>query len=159
MSLDNNSHESGQIPPLPTLIPSSNPEEEVWNYIEKLTHIDYTLELLRDRVNNDFFGFGRYIERINMKKAGLSRVEFHQNLDLANVKKNANEIVSLIKQATELYRSSKQASLFSKPITLYYSYAKLGRVLFLSTYKSIQTAQKHGFDFKNNAIICKKSGP
>ena len=121
------------------------------------------LYLLKDRVKRNFYGFGDYIERIKRRKvlhccesaSGLKGIEFHEILDFSNVKKNAMEIVSLTKQAIELYKSSKQTSLYSKPITLYYSYAKLGRVLFLSTYKSKPAVLKHGLALENNAIICK----
>ena len=142
MSLNNNS--PLKIPPYPRLISSSNPEKDDWNYIEQLTNIEFALDLLKERVKRNFYGFGEYIERIDRKKvlhccenaSGLRGIEFHEILDFSNVEMNAKEIVSLTKQTIELYRSSKQTSLYSKPITLYYSYAKLGRVLFLSTYKS-----------------------
>lgn len=125
--------------------------------------MEFTSYLLEDRVKTDFYGFGDYIERINRKKrlhccenaSGLKDIEFPEILDQQNVRRNAKEIVLLTKQAVELYRSSKQASLYSKPITLYYSYAKLGRVLFLGAYKSKQAIHHHGLTLDNNAIKCK----
>lgn len=151
-----------RFPQTPHIL-SSNPEGEVWNYIEQLTNIEFTLDILKDRVKSDFYGFKNYVERIDRKKiqhccenaSGLKGIEFHEILDLNNVQSNANEIVLLSKQAVELYRSSKQSSLYSKPITLYYSYAKLGRVLFLSTYKSRQVVRHHGLELRNNAIVCR----
>lgn len=163
MSSINNYRGPVKIPPYTRLISSSNPEEDVWNYIEQLTNIEFVLDLLKERVKRNFYGFGEFIERIDKKKvlhccenaSGLRGIEFHETLDFGYVEMNAKEIVSLTKQAIELCRSSKQTSLYSKPITLYYSYAKLGRVLFLSTYKSKQAVQKHGLALVNNAIICK----
>ena len=117
MSSDNNTPEPVTIPPYPRLISSSNPEEEVWNYIGQLTNIEFVLDILKERVKGHFYGFRDYIERIGSKKvihccenaSGLKGIEFHEILDLSNVKRNAKEIVSLTKQAIELYRSSKQA--------------------------------------------------
>lgn len=88
------------------------------------------------------------------------QIEMHEKLTkFDDLHRIATEIVSLAKQAIELYKSSKQASLFSRPITLYYSYAKLARILYLSTYKSKQTIGKHGITLEDNqSIICLKTG-
>ncbi|MGH9926414.1 MAG: YaaC family protein [Nitrososphaera sp.] len=157
-----------RICPQPLLINSSNPEEEVWHHIDLLSSHHYTLRLLEDRVKGNFFGFGEYIDRLHRTKLiycsdnymGKEQIEIYEKLtEHDDLHRNTTEIVSLTKQAIELYKSSKQASMYSRPITLYYSYAKLARILYLSTYKSKQAIGKHGITLKDNqSIICLRTG-
>jgi hypothetical protein len=157
-----------RICPHPVLINSSNPEEEVWNHIDLLSSYYYTLNLLKSRVNGNFFGFGEHIDRLHKAKliycsdndVSQEQIEMHEKLIKPNdLHNNATEIVSLTKQAIELNKSSKQASLYSRPITLYYSYAKLARILYLSTYKSKQAKGRHGITLEDNlSITCLKYG-
>jgi hypothetical protein len=86
-------------------------------------------------------------------------VEIHEKLEKSDsLEQNINEMVQLSRQAIELYRSSKQVSLYSKPIILYYSFAKLARILFLSTYQTKKVVGNHGLTLKDSSIIIKKSG-
>jgi hypothetical protein len=41
---------------VPIIIHTYHPEDEIWHYISKLTGYDYVHNLLKDRVNNGFFG-------------------------------------------------------------------------------------------------------
>ncbi|MGA9154506.1 MAG: hypothetical protein WBZ36_28305 [Candidatus Nitrosopolaris sp.] len=64
----------------------------------------------------------------------------------------------LVRQAIELYKSSQLASIYARPIVLYYSYTKLARILFLSTYKLDEAKGKHGLSFRDNNVMCQKHG-
>jgi hypothetical protein len=79
--------------------------------------------------------------------------------DNGDIEPNAREITLLARQAIELYRASQVASIYAIPITLYYSYTKLARILFLSTYKSEKEVGKHGLSLKDDkSVICQKRG-
>ncbi len=76
------------------------------------------MNLLKDRIDSDFFRFGQQIDGLNKRKlihcseTSPGDIEFHEKLELSdNLKTNTREIVALTKQAIELYRSSKQESL------------------------------------------------
>jgi hypothetical protein len=87
-------------------------------------------------------------------------VEIHEPLCRSEeIDKNAREIIHTIKQAIEIYRASQTVSLYAKPILLYYSYARLARVLYLSTYKKDESEGKtHGLEMRDADIICLRSG-
>ena len=154
------SNKVSRLPPQPRLIPSSNPEEEVW------ICSDYVLNLLKERIDKKFYGFEEFIDKLDRIKSTYADVtnpegpELLQKLEKSdNLDMNVKEIVTLTKQSIELYRSSKQVSFYSKPIILYYSYAKLARVLFLSTYKSKKAVGNHGLSFPDTKIVeCKRTG-
>lgn len=159
------SHYSKGIHPYASPIPSVDPDE-VWHYIAKLTSFNHVCFLLRDRVGDRFFSFGDNIDKLNNAKLAHNarsdegnRVEIHQTLSEDNdIRHNAEEITLLARQAIELYRSSQTASIYARPIILYYSFAKLGRILFLSVYKSKATGN-HGLTLKSGeSVICKKCG-
>jgi hypothetical protein len=104
--------------------------------MDLLSSYHYVLRLLKDRVKANFFGFGEYIDRLHRTRLiycsenymHKGQIEIHEKLtEFDDLHRNATEIVSLTKQAIELYKSSKRASLYSRPIILYYSYAKLAR--------------------------------
>jgi hypothetical protein len=146
--------------------PSVDPDE-VWHYIDKLTSFNHVCSLLRKRVEERFFGFGHYIDKLNDAKLAYNaandegnRVEIHQILSgNDDIRDNAEEITLLARQAIELYRSSQTASIYAGPIILYYSFAKLGRILFLSVYKSKKATGNHGLTFKEGeSVIMKKRG-
>lgn len=84
----------------------------------------------------------------------------HQTLaDDGDITRNAKEITLLLIQAIELYRASLVTSIYARPITLYYSYTKLARIFFLSTYKSEKTTGKHGLSLRDDkSVICQKRG-
>ena len=86
-------------------------------------------------------------------------IEIHEPLsDNKDIESNAKEIVHTIKQAIEIYRVSQIVS-YAKPILLYYSYARLARVLYLSTYKKDESEGKtHGLEMRDSDIICLRSG-
>lgn len=160
--------ENATICQRPRMIPTSNPEEEVWRHINKLTSFDYVSGLLKERLDSNFFGFGLHISDLtkakmiyNTEYSGneLNNIEIHQMLDDGDIKLNAKEITLLSRQAIELYQSSQAASIYARPITLYYAYTKLARILFLATYKTEETSGTHGLSLKGNkSIICQKHG-
>jgi hypothetical protein len=45
-----------------------------------------------------------------------------------------------------------------RPILLYYSYVRLARVLFLSTYKSKEAKSKHGLKLGNECVTVESNG-
>jgi hypothetical protein len=169
-------------PDEPVIIHTFHPEDEIWHYISKLAVLDYVRELLKDRVKNNFFGLDivqliRTKEDYNEKLKAKTKepkensddgrkekeadiIEIHQPLsDAQDIHNNAVEIVHTTKQAIEIYRASQSVSLYAKPILLYYSYTRLARVLYLSTYKQNKSqSATHGLTMKNNDIICLRSG-
>jgi hypothetical protein len=89
----------------------------------------------------------------------LKRFSFVITQENDDINRNTKEITLLARQAIELYRASQQVSIYAKPILLYYSYTKLARILFLSTYKSETATGKHGLSLGDNtSIICQKAG-
>jgi len=120
--------ENATICQQPCVIPTSNPEEEVWRHINKLTSFDYVSWLLKERLDSNFFGFGGHIFDLTKAKmisnTGHSsnesdNIEIHQMVaDDGDIKPNAKEITLLSRQAIELYQSSQAASIYARPITL-----------------------------------------
>jgi hypothetical protein len=87
-------------------------------------------------------------------------IEIHEPLSSSqDLESNAKEIVHTVKQAIEIYKASQTVSLYAKPILLYYSYARLARVLYLSTYKKDESEGKtHELEMRDSDIICLRSG-
>ena len=156
-----------KIYPYASPIHSADPNE-VWNYIDRLTSLNYVDEVLRARIEKGFFGFKDKIDRLTTAKLIYNTenpstegkgVEIHQILTSDNdIQGNAREITLLARQAIELYRSSQTVSIYARPIILYYSYAKLARILFLSVYKSEEAIGKHGLSLKDGSVICQNRG-
>jgi hypothetical protein len=157
-----------KVYPYASPIHSVDPDE-VWHYIDNLTSLNYVSRLLRERVEKRFFGFVDNIDKLTKAKLiynaeNLSNegnvVEIHQILSENNdIQVNAKEITLLARQAIELYRSSQTASIYARPIILYYSYSRLARILFLSVYKSEKATGKHGLSLKDGkSVICQKRG-
>lgn len=129
-----------EIHPFASPILSADPEE-VWRYIDRLTSHDYVCRLLRKRVEEHFFGLGKKIHKLNNDKLIYNAdnpsneengVEIHQILsENKDIQQNAREITLLARQAIELYRSSQTASIYARPIILYYSYTKFQRSSFV----------------------------
>jgi hypothetical protein len=94
------------------------------------------------------------------EEEGNIDIEIHEPLSYSqDIDSNANEIVHTVKQAIEIYTASQTSSLYAKPILLYYSYARLARVLYLSTYKkSASESKTHGLELQGNDIRCLRSG-
>ena len=168
-------------PDEPIIIHTFHPEDEIWHYISKLSGVDYVRELLKDRIRNYFFGLNidqlirtkedfkeKFRANTNepeencdgKKEEEVAIVEIHQPLsDAQDILNNAAEIVHTTKQAIEIYRASRTVSLYAKPILLYYSYTRLARVLYLSTYKQNKPlSATHGLKMKNNNVVCLRSG-
>lgn len=146
-------------------IHTHNPEEEIWNHIDKLTNSDYVEKLLNYRINKEFFGkdnqniYSIDFEKINQIKSSYS-VETYEPLstkDTDSLKSNITEILTNALQAIEVYRAAKTVSINSKPTLLYYSFIMLARVLFLATYKKNHKKSKrtdtHGLDFLDQTEI------
>jgi hypothetical protein len=121
------------MPPYPILITTDRPEDETWNYINKLTSLSYVKNLLDTRIRTDFFGFGSHIKYLNKSKERHNKklgpdekpTEIHEILTSNDIMSNANEMTVLARQAIELYIASRVVSIYARPILLYYSYAKL----------------------------------
>jgi hypothetical protein len=81
-----------RICPRPLLINSSNPEEEVWHHIDLLSSYYYTLNLLKSRVKENFFGFGEHIDNLYRTKLlyysdndmRQGQIEMHEKLTTPN---------------------------------------------------------------------------
>jgi len=105
------------------------------------------------------------IERINKIKSG-KQVEVYEQLADSNrqsLDPNISEIVTDAKQAVEIYRASKNVSIISKPILIYYSFIMLARIMFLCTYKKnyskLLRTDTHGLDFVGvTDVKCKMVG-
>lgn len=81
----------------------------------------------------------------------------------SDLNKNILEITIASKQAIEILEASKNVSLNSKPVLLYYSYIRLARILFLSTYNvkynRTPSSKTHGLEFTEDMEVkCKKAG-
>jgi hypothetical protein len=139
-----------------------NPEDEIWHYIAKLTSKSYVQKVLRRRIEHEFFGLN--FDEINGLKNNIQSVERYIPLKSADdLTENILEISIAAKQAIEIYEASKNVSLNSKPILLYYSYIRLGRILFLSTYcrnyNRVSSSKTHGLEFTDNLQVrCMKAG-
>src|SRR5918996_4452322 len=170
------------------IVHTFNPEDEIWHYISRLSGYNYVRGILEDRVKGDFYGLditqlnktkNAYMEKLREQKEEIETgqhnvansntkledenslgIEIHEPLsDTQDIKNNANEIVHTIKQAIELYRASQTVSLYAKPILLYYSYTRLARVLYLSTYKQDRhESRTHGLEMRGNDVRCLRSG-
>jgi hypothetical protein len=159
------------VPPMPTIIHTVIPEEEIWHCINELTDYHHVNYLLNYRLNKSSC-FSRFREHFDSlvklkdkynreNKGNRGKTKIHQLLsDKKEIESNAEEIIILVKQAIELYKSSQNSSIYAKPLLLYYSYAKLQRILFLSTYKSAPATGAHGLSYSpdNKCIICHKDG-
>jgi NDP-sugar pyrophosphorylase family protein len=88
----------------PHMIATSNPEEEVWHHINKLTSFEYVSRLLKERLDNNFFGFGEHISALTKAKLIYNTehpsnesddIETHQMLaDNGDIRHNAKVIHS-----------------------------------------------------------------
>jgi hypothetical protein len=152
-------NESYNLCPQPNLIPTDKPEDEVWHHIEQLTSLSYVHSLLKDRLDTNFYDFGAHIPTLKRRKQEYNKPEDTYKIlsTDCNLEHNANEITLLTKQSIELYRASQIVSIYVRPILLYYSYVKLARVLFLSTYQSVDAKGNHGLTLVNNECITVKS--
>lgn len=140
--------ESDRLCPHPTVIPTDRPEAEAWNQIDQLTSLSYVHRMLNDRLASDLFGkLRQHIEtQLNRRKQDFNQninnpnelLDIHEILSPTsrNKNRNATEITLLARQAIEFYKASQLVTLYAKPVLLYYSYIRLARILFLSTYTS-----------------------
>jgi YaaC-like Protein len=70
-----------------------------------------------------------------------------------NIEHNVAEITLLSRQAIELYKASQVVNIYAKPFLLYYSYLKLARVLFLSTFESEEAKRGHGLKLEDDECL------
>lgn len=153
------------------MIPTHNPEEEIWHHLSKLTSFQYVRDLLKTRIKNKFFNLNidaltkikeghdnrKIIEK--MGKRQNKRVKIYQPILEINVDNNAHEIIQTVRQAIEIYKTSQMVSLSARPVLLYYCYTRLARILFLSTYREDgHFSRTHGLRMNFNDIICKEDG-
>ncbi|MGC1132947.1 MAG: YaaC family protein [Nitrososphaeraceae archaeon] len=147
-----------KIAPFQDVIYTDNPEREAWHYISQLTSLDYVRHMIKNRIENDFHGLDSL--SIGKLKAGVQGIQ-HCSLISKDkeVETNANEIILLIRQAIEFYKGSKFITPDVKPILLYYSFTRLARVLFLSTYSQDRSHKKmHGIKFEGDTLTCLPNG-
>lgn len=152
--------------PHPIPIYTDRQEEEIWQYMDKLSSLHYVRKLLRWRIDSDaaFRRFKGHVDELNRSRQLAASEETnlvtHQILsDNQDIENNAKEINVLTRQAIELYRASKAVSIYAKPILLYYSFSKLARVLFLGTFKSEEPLGGHGLSLEDNTTIeCQREG-
>jgi hypothetical protein len=139
-----------------------NPEEAIWYYISKLTHLEYVIDQLKVRISKQFFGFP--LEKISQNKEsymkklsdnGYSEIYTPITDDDLVIRSNAEAIIHTTKQAIEFYRASKVVSIYAKPILLYYCYMRLAKILFLATYrqefKKAKKSKAHGLSMNSTA--------
>jgi hypothetical protein len=138
---------------------TNNPEKETWYYASKLASLHYVERLLKQRIDNKFFELD--IPALMNIKHAHDGVEIYQPIEEKDVTTNAEEIVQTVRQAIEFYRASQSISLYTKPILLYYCYLRLGRILFLATYKpnyrKLKTSLSHGLSMDND-VKCMGAG-
>jgi YaaC-like protein len=150
-----------RVCPHPSVIHTDRPEAEAWNQIYQLTSLSGVFGLLDSRLRSDFFAELRQnIEHLNRRKCEFNSSQSNQNQGVEvyeilsptsnNLSRNAEEITVLAKQAIEFYKASQQVTLLTKPILLYYSYARLARILYLSTYEMADGKAAHGLTLDNN---------
>lgn len=147
-----------KVAPFQDVIYTDNPEREAWNYIGLLTSLDYVRHMIKSRIENDFHGMDYH--SISRLKAGVQGIQ-HYSLISNNreTETNANEIVLLTRQAIEFYKGSKFITSHVRPILLYYSFTRLARVLFLSTYSQDRSHKKqHGIKFEGETLTCLPNG-
>ena len=144
-----------------------HPEEEVWYYFSKLTHLKYVIQQLKHRVNNRFFGLNtNAIMSTKTKLMAKKYIDTYTPLgDDTNLENNAEQITHTTRQAIEFYKASQTVSMYAKPILLYYCYRRLAHILFLATHESSYDKAERGSDTHGlkrddlgNNIICKPAG-
>ncbi len=140
--------------------------EYTYDTLERMLFVTLTITGI-EHTPRGFFGFKDNIDKLNNAKLAYNaasnernRVEIHQTFSENNdIRHNAEEITLLARQAIDLYRSSQAASIYARPIILYYSFTKLESISFLSVYKSKRAAGNHGLTLKcGESVICKKHG-
>jgi hypothetical protein len=144
-----------------------NPEEEIWYYFSKLTRLQYVIQQLKQRVDNNFYGLDtNAIMNTKTTRKSKSCIDTYTPLsENSSLESNAEEISHTARQAIEIYRASQSVSMYAKPILLYYCYRRLAHILFLATYESnFQKAKKsdsHGLTrdhTEKDNIICMPAG-
>ncbi|NOJ28584.1 MAG: hypothetical protein DA328_00255 [Nitrososphaeraceae archaeon] len=145
-------------------------EADIWNFIDRLTSFSYVYNLLNERIKENFFDID--ISKTNKLKKEFMNLnktegkndknlpEIHERLTSNNLVTNAEEIVLLAKQAIDFFNTSKIVSLITKPILLYNCYARLLKILFLSTFRKSQISKgsASGLYMENNTVVCKITG-
>ena len=78
---------------LPDIIHTDCQEAEIWQKTDKLTSLNYVKHLLKCRINNEFFGFGPQINRIddgkntfNVQKPDSKKIEIDNPLPHNNIR-------------------------------------------------------------------------
>ncbi len=152
------------------LIHTYRREEEIWDFIGRLTSFSYVYNLLNERIKENFFDIDISncvkIKKdfINLKISDATNnkklPEIHERLTSNNLVTNTEEIILLAKQAIEFFNASKTVSIITKPVLLYYSFSRLLKILFLATFLKSQVSKgsASGLNMDNNWVICKING-
>jgi hypothetical protein len=144
-----------------------NPEEEIWYYFSKLTRLQYVIQQLKQRVDNNFYGLDtNAIMNTKTTLKSKSCIDTYTPLsENSSLESNAEEISHTARQAIEIYRASQSVSMYAKPILLYYCYRRLAHILFLATYESnfqkTKKSDSHGLTrdhTEKDNIICMPAG-
>ncbi len=102
--------------------PSDNPLKEVWSQITRIGTIEYTS---------------------SMFTTDKTDIDWSQHTNYATVR---------VRQATELWQSGRNASLLTKPITLYYSFLNLLRAV-MALVPEVIGPSHHGLIYKGNTQL------
>ena len=110
-------NESDSICPQPTLIPTDEPENEVWHYIEHLTSLSYVRKLLKCHRGSNFHNFGPHIQTLSVRKQDYNKQNKHKRIQEiiytdVDIEQNALEITLLTRQSIELYKASQLVSIY-----------------------------------------------
>lgn len=145
-------------------------EDEIWDFIGRLTRFSYVYNLLNQRIKENFFDIeiSNCIrlkkDYINMNRKDVLNdkklPEIHERLASNNLVTNAEEIILLARQAIEFFNATKNVSLITKPVLLYYSYSRLLKILFLATFRNspVSKGSASGLNMDDNLIVCKING-
>jgi hypothetical protein len=143
------------------VINTNNPEQEIWNYLYGFESEHFVKTFVNYRIKQNFYN-------IDLKNTMNQKIQHNAKYGnqyeilkpLENISDNiVLEITNNAKQARAFFFASKQLSLLSKPILLFYAFEKLANLLMLSTFQVNEESQfSHGITYKNDLISIKNKG-
>jgi hypothetical protein len=136
---------------LPEDIYTSNPEQEIWNFVGDLESEHFCFDFIRERIKRNYSW--KRANQIFKKKKSLKDVELFRPIRTKDIKKIISEITNNAKQATDFYMSSKSLPLLSKPVLLYYAFEKLANILSLVTFSEPYSKFAHGLSYHKGQPI------
>jgi len=147
------------------IVKTNDIEKEIWNFISSFESEYFVKCFAKDCISKKFHGLDynllNSMKNSHNENIPNEKVEILTPLQLSDINDElVAEISNNAKQARDFYTASKQLTLLSKPILLFYSFEKLANVLILLTYKINKSSRySHGLAYhKDEPIKIKSSG-